>query len=260
MLAEALTTEMAKNPKLKKLFIIGQNYPLGQAISKATREMMKRKRPDVEIVGDDLHPIGQVKDFAPYIAKIKASGADAVTTANWGVDLTLLIKAANDAGLQVPFYTYYAHSLGVPTALGPAAAGRVQNISVFSPNSESSTAKEMEEGMKAKYHSDFIISGTYTLITALAAGIKKAGSTDPVNVAYALEGVRFKDVNGESEMRKVDHQLLSNTFVSGWAKVDGKDVKYDQENTGYGWKLEHKIDAYVSALPTSCQMERPALR
>ena len=46
--------------------------------------MLARKRPDIQIVGDDLHALGKVKDFAPYVAKIKASGADAVITGNWG--------------------------------------------------------------------------------------------------------------------------------------------------------------------------------
>ena len=42
-----------------------------------------------------------MKDFAPYVAKIKASGADTVITGNWGNDLSLLVKAAKDAGLKV---------------------------------------------------------------------------------------------------------------------------------------------------------------
>ena len=77
-------------------------------MTRAAKEYLKRKRPDIEIVGDDLHPIAQVKDFSPYVAKIKASGADTVITGNWGSDLSLLIKAAKDAGLTANFYTYYA--------------------------------------------------------------------------------------------------------------------------------------------------------
>lgn len=106
MKMEALTSYMKDQPDLKKVYIIGQNYSHGQQVSKFFKENIKRKRPDVEIVGDDLHPIGQVKDFAPYIAKIKASGADAIVTGNWGPDLTLLVKAAKDAGLHAKFYTY----------------------------------------------------------------------------------------------------------------------------------------------------------
>ena len=56
--------------------------------------MLAAKRPDIEIVGDELHPLFKVSDFSPYIAKIKASGADTVITGNWGPDFALLLKAA----------------------------------------------------------------------------------------------------------------------------------------------------------------------
>ena len=100
MKMEALTSFMKDQPDIKKVYIIGQNYSHGQQVSRYFKEDIKRKRPDIQIVGDDLHPIGQVKDFAPYVAKIKASGADSVVTGNWGQDLTLLVKAAHDAGLN----------------------------------------------------------------------------------------------------------------------------------------------------------------
>ena len=60
--------------EVKKVYLINQNYAHGQQVAKFFKEGIARKRPDVQIVGDDLHPLGQVKDFAPYIAKIKAVG------------------------------------------------------------------------------------------------------------------------------------------------------------------------------------------
>ena len=82
--------------------------------------MLGAKRPDIEIVGDEVHPLLKVTDFSPYIAKIKASGADSVITGNWGQDFALLLKAAADAGLQVDWYTYYAGGTGGPTAIKQA--------------------------------------------------------------------------------------------------------------------------------------------
>ena len=38
----------------------------------------------MKVVGDELIPLGKVKDFSPYITKIKASGAQALLTGNWG--------------------------------------------------------------------------------------------------------------------------------------------------------------------------------
>ncbi len=258
MTTEALTTEMAKNSGIRKLYLIGQNYPFGQAVSRSTREYLKRKRPEIEIVGDDLHPIGQVKDFSPYIAKIKASGADTVATGNWGPDLTLLLKAANDADLKVNFYTYFANTFGVPLAIDPASAGRLKNIAAFSPNNAGFAGRDFVEGFKSRYKEDFILLPTYNTIVMFAEGLKRAKSTDPVKVAYAMEGLKMKTLSGEMEMRAADHQIQAPLFITTWAKVDGKTVRYDQNDTGYGWKVEQRIEPYVASQPTSCQMTRPA--
>jgi branched-chain amino acid transport system substrate-binding protein len=116
MKMEALTTFIKGKTDVHSVYLINQNYAHGQQVSKFAKAMLARKRPDIQIVGDDLHPLAQVRDFAPYVAKIKASGADTVITGNWGSDLSLLVKAAAEAGLNVKFYTYYANFGGTPTA------------------------------------------------------------------------------------------------------------------------------------------------
>lgn len=257
MKLEALTSYMAARTEIKKVYIIGQNYTLGHQVSRATKDYLKRKRADIQIVGDDLHPIGQVKDFAPYIAKIKASGADAVVSANWGPDLSLLIKAAKDAELPAHFYTFYANSVGVPVAMGSAGIDRVRYIGNWNVNNEGFVGKDIIEGYKAGYKDDFYAVMTYTLLAALAQAYKQTQSSDATKLALALEGMSFKSLNGEVQMRKTDHQLQQNMFIASWAKLDGKGIRYDQENTGLGWKTEKKIDAYVAAQPSSCQMKRP---
>ncbi|OWW22028.1 branched-chain amino acid ABC transporter substrate-binding protein [Noviherbaspirillum denitrificans] len=258
MKMEALTSYMAKDQELKKVYIIGQNYAHGHQVTRAAKEYLKRKRPDVQIVGDDLHPIATVKDFAPYVAKIKASGADAVITGNWGADLALLVKAAKDAGLTAKFYTYYAGTSGVPTAMGGATAGLVKQVAYWIPNNETFSGKEIVEAFKKKYNDDFYVQDIYTVVQMVTKAAKDTNSVDPVKVAFALEGMKTKAINGEVEMRAVDHQLQQPLYISTWAKVDGKKVKYDQENTGYGWLMDQKVESYVATQPTSCQMKRPA--
>ncbi|HYD59138.1 MAG TPA: branched-chain amino acid ABC transporter substrate-binding protein [Noviherbaspirillum sp.] len=257
MKMEALTSYMAKLPNVKKVYLVNQNYAFGHQFARAAKEYLKRKRPDVEIVGDDLHPIMQVKDFSPYVAKIKASGADTVLTGNWGPDLSLLIKAARDANLTTDFYTYYAVSSGVPTAMGPGAAGRVKYVGYWNVNNENFSGKDIVEGYKKKFNDDYYTMSTYSIVTMLSKAIKEARSIDPVKVAFALEGMKAKSLNGDVEMRKTDHQLQQPLYIATWAKVNGKDVRYDQENTGYGWKTEQKLDTYLASQPTSCQMKRP---
>ena len=259
MKMEALTSYMAGDKNIKSVYIIGQNYAFGQAVSRAAKEYLKRKRPDIKIAGDDLHPIAQVKDFSPYIAKIKASGADTVITGNWGADLALLIRAAKDADLKANFYTYYGGTTGVPTAMGAAGAEHVKVVSNWLINGEPAMGKSIVEGYKKKYNDDFYTAQTHSSIGVLSQAIKAAKSTDPVKVAFAMEGARFNSLNGEVTMNKVDHQLQQPLYIGTWTKVNGKDVKYDQENTGYGWKMEKKIDAYMAGQPTSCQMKRPGV-
>ncbi|MFZ6649691.1 branched-chain amino acid ABC transporter substrate-binding protein [Undibacterium sp. TJN25] len=258
MKMEALTTYMAQDKTIKKVYIIGQNYSFGHQVTRAAKEYLARKRPDVQIVGDDLHPIGQVKDFSPYIAKIKAAGADTVITGNWGADLALLIKAAKDADLKANFYTYYGATTGVPTAMGAAGQDRVKYVGYWNANNETFAGKDIVEGFKAKYKDDYYSMATYTIIAAMAQAVKQAKSIEPKDVAFALEGAKIKSLNGEDVMRKSDHQLQQPLYIATWVKTNGKDVKFDQENTGLGWKTNQKIDAFIATQPTSCQMKRPS--
>ncbi len=258
MKMEALTAFLAKDASVKKVYIIGQNYAHGHQVTRAAKDYLKRKRPDVEIVGDDLHPIGSVKDFSPYVAKIAASGADVVITGNWGSDLALLVKAARETSLKAKFYTFYGYTTGVPTVMGAAAADYVRYAGTWNVNNETYSGKDLVEGFKKKFNDDFYAVTTYSALQLLGIGIRQAKSTDPVKVAFAMEGQKFKTLNGEVEMRKTDHQLQQPIYITTWVKTNGKDVKFDQENTGYGWRTEQKIEPYVAAQPTSCNMKRPS--
>ena len=255
MKMEALTTFMKDQPDVKKVYLINQNYSHGHQVSKFAKEIMPRKRPDIQFVGDDLHPLAQVKDFAPYVAKIKASGADSVITGNWGSDLTLLIKAANDAGLNVKFYTYYASVSGAPSAIGAAGAGRVYMVAYGHSNMPGAFGK-LSDDFKAKFNDDLYTQDVYNELLAVSEAMAKAKSTDPVKVAAAMEGLKFKGFNGEVEIRKADHQLQQGLFISIWQKTDAKN-KYSVENTGYTFAPVKAYDAYVASTPTSCQMKRP---
>ena len=256
MKMEALTTYLKDQADLKKVYILGQNYSHGQQVSKYAKEMLKNKRPDVQIVGDDLHPLAQVRDFAPYIAKIKQSGADAVITGNWGSDLSLLIKAANDAGLNnVKFYTYYAYGSGSPTAMGAAAEGRVFAVA-YGHYNMGGEIQRLQAEFKKKMNDDLTQMSIYNTFMLLDTAFAKTKSTDPVKVAAALEGMKIKSFNGEIEMRKTDHQLQQGLYITRWEKAGGK-FPYDAENTGYTMAPVKYYEPYVASTPTSCQMKRP---
>jgi len=258
MKMEALTTYMKDRKEIRNVYLINQNYSHGQQVARAAREMLERKRPDVKIVGEDLHPLGQVRDFSPYIAKMRAAGADTVITGNWGADLALLIRAARDAGLTANFYTYYAGVIGTPTAMAAAGAERVRMVAYWHPNIDKYPGEDLYLGFKKRFGEEFYTLASYTAITMLAEAIRRnRGNADPLRVAHTMSGMRMTSLMGEIEMRATDHQLQQPLFVATWTKVGGP-VRHDIEKTGHSWRTEMAVPTYVGVQPTSCQMQRPA--
>ncbi len=255
MKMEALSSFMVDQKDVKKVYLLNQNYSHGHQVVKFAKETLARKRPDIQIVGEDLHPLAQTRDFAPYIAKIKASGADTVITGNWGSDLSLLVKAAQEGGYTGKFFTYYAAATGTPTALGSNGAGRVYQVAVGHSNIPGPMAKMMAD-FKAKYKDDLSSVQFVHIFETLGAAMAKAKSTDPVKVAAAMAGIKVKSFNGEIEMRKSDHQLQQPLYMSVWQKTDAKN-SYSLENTGMTLASLKEYPNYVSSTPTSCQMKRP---
>ena len=256
MKMEAMSSYIRDQKDIKKVYILGQNYSHGVQVAKYTKEDLKRKRPDIEIVGEDLHPLAQVRDFAPYIAKIKASGADTVVTGNWGSDLSLLIKAANEGGYTGKFFTYYAGATGTPTAMATTGPGRVFQIASNHYNMGGQMDAWANE-YKQKYSDDFNTGSLIRIYEALGQAMAQAKSTDPVKVATVLGGMKFKSAfGGELEMRKSDHQLQLPLYMSVWQKASAK-YPYSPENTGMTLAPVAEYPNYVSSTPTSCQMKMP---
>ena len=254
MKMEALTSYMLDQADVKNVYLINQNYAHGQQVSRYFKDTIARKRPDVKIVGDDLHPLGQVKDFAPFVAKMKAAGADSVVTGNWGPDLSLLIKAAKDAGLTANFYTYYAVTSGVPTAMAAGVGGKVRVVGIG--HNSLPGVKVWQDEYQKRFGDDWYTYQTFNAFAMLSAGMAQAKSTNAVKVAQAMGGLKFTGFAGEVEMRKTDHQLQQNVYISEWRKTDAKNP-YNVEKTGFNFQEVRAIPAYVASTPTSCQMKRP---
>ena len=258
MKLEALTTYMVGRKDIKKVYLLNQDYTHGRQVSKAAKEYLARKRPDVEIAGDDFIPIAQTRDFAPYVAKIAASKADTVITSNWGSDLTLLFKASRDYGLNINYFTLNANNPGTPAQLASWGEGKVGVVWNWIHNAPSPELEKVYVEYKKKYNEDFIFAAHWNTMNMLHEAMRKANSIDAKKVAFALEGMAYKSPMGEVRMRKSDHQLEAPLYLGIWAKQGSKGVKYDAENTGYGFRSEVVWDSYVSAQPTSCQMKRPS--
>ncbi|KYZ87495.1 branched-chain amino acid ABC transporter substrate-binding protein [Alloalcanivorax xenomutans] len=256
MKMKALTDWIAKRDDIKKIYLINQDYSFGHALAEAARTMLKEKRPDIEIVGTDFHPLSKVKDFTPYVSKIKASGADAIITGNWGQDITLLVKAAAEFGLNVPFLTYYGGSPGVVSQLGEQGVDRIYEIYGYYGDTDDDAIGERQKQMYEDKKWDYFLF--YPRITVMLEMLQKAadkaGSNDPVDVARALEGLSLETSYGTVTMRGEDHQLQTPLFVS----VLKDDMPYGAEGTDFNFAKLDRIEPEAVTMPaTGCRMRRP---
>lgn len=260
MRVAALMDVVKDDAALKRVYLIGQDYSFGQSVLREARRQLGAQRPDVEIVGDELHPMGKVKDFAPYATKIIASGAQAVVTGNWGNDLTLLVKAAREAGFNGTFYTFYGNALGAPAAIGDAGIGRVVAVADWLPNVQTAQSAEFYRAFRARFPKpaeDYVHMRLALMIEALAQAIERAGSVDTVPVARALEQADVSLHGQRGRMRAADHQFQQQLVVGVMDKQGRPGVQFDVEGSGYGFRVVKTIPAERAELPTSCKMKRP---
>lgn len=256
MKAEVMVRALPK--ETTKVYLINQDYLFGQSVQREVKNFLGKLRPDVQVVGDELIPLGKIKDFSPYVTKIKAAGAQALMTGNWGPDMNLLIKAGVDAGADLRYYTFYAHLAGGPTAIGAGGENRVLSVMPFSenvaPEIGNAEAEAFTKGFREKHKFEFTAAGFRTIFEYVQAAVIKAGAVDPTKIATAMEGMSMKDFLGyETTMRKADHQLIGEYFVGTFKKG----VKYDAEGTGLGWATSTTILAKDIDQPNSCKMKRP---
>lgn len=256
----ALMQVLKQDAKLKSVYLIGQDYSFGQAVLREAKQQLASLRPDIQVSGEELHPMGRVKDFLPYASKIKASGAQAVITGNWGNDLTLLVKAAKEVGFEGKFYTFYGNALGAPAAMGDAGVGKVLAVAEWMPNVPGADSVKFYQAFKQRFDKpseDYVHLRMQMMIEALVQSIEKAGMSKPLSVAIQLEKAEVSMGGQRGTMRAQDHQFQQPLVVGLMAKQGGTDVPFDVEGSGFGFKVIKQFKAQEVALPSSCRMNRP---
>ncbi len=253
MKMRALSAYLLSRTDLHKVYVFNQDYSFGQSVERGAVQMLKGKRPDLDIVGTERVPLGKVKDFAPYIQKMQAAGADAVVTGNWGADLTLLVKAANDAGFKGTFFTYYLGSTEIISAVGQAGKGDAQ-ISEWHANVDAPAIETMAAAFEAKYHQAFYYWRVENMIEMVAAAMKQANSSDPVAVGKVLAGMKQMTPLGEDTMRADNHQLLQPMFIS----VLEPGMKHQFPEVNMGFKTIGRIEPEQTRMDTTCSLANPS--
>ena len=259
MRVTALMDVVKDDASLKRVYLIGQDYSFGQAVLRESKRQLGALRPDVQLVGEELHPMGRVKDFAPYATKIIASGAQAVVTGNWGNDLTLLVKAAREAGFNGSFYTFYGNALGAPAAIGDAGIGRVIAVADWLPNVQTAQSEAFYQSFRARFPKaadDYVHMRMQLLVESLAQSIERAGGTDAVAVARAMERADVTLAGQRGRMRATDHQFQQQLVVGVMDRQGVPGVKFDVEGSGYGFRVIKTVAAERAEMPTICRMQR----
>jgi branched-chain amino acid transport system substrate-binding protein len=257
MKLDVLTDFIALNEDIKSVYIIGQDYSFGQVVSDTSIAMLKEKRPDITIAGNEFHPIGQVKDFTPYVTKIVSSGADAVITGNFGADMVSLARSIIDSGLDIPIYTFYAAYDGITATLGADGKNKIRLVHNEASNPYPTEArKQYTRAFKqANPNNDLTQARIHNALMMVVQAMEIAQSTDPYDVAIALEDMRFETINGdEIWMRGTDHQIFQDIYVS--VHTD-EGIEFDADNSGFGLLSEYSVAAADTVRETSCQMRRP---
>ena len=257
----ALMEVIRDDRSVKSVYLIGQDYSFGQAVLREARRQLGAQRPDMQIVGDELHPVGRVKDFLPYAAKIRSSGAQAVITGNWGNDLTLLVKAAREVGFEGKFYTFYGNALGAPAAIGDAGIGRVVAVADWLPNVPGAPSEAFYRSFRARFpkpEDDYVHMRMQLLVEALVQAMEKSGSaTNMVAVAGQLEQAAVSLSGQAGRMRAADHQFQQPLVVGLMDRQGAPGVKFDVEGSGYGFRVIRQISPAQAELPSTCRMVRP---
>lgn len=260
MKIKAMMQHLAADNSVKRVYLFNPNYAYGQDSARAARQFLSQLRPDIEIVGDDYHATGQVKDFAPYISKIMQSNADALVTVSFGNDLALMVKAANDSGMnKTRILTLAGNSPGMARSFGGQAQDKVLLAGVSNMNNNHYGATDLAQQYKARMQEDFFFGAAESAIRLLSAGMRTANSTDPVAVAASMSGLTIDTIAGPVTLRAQDHQLQVPIYIDVWNPQDGQQVTVDQEGSGYGWKNLAVITAEQASLPSSCEMKRPSV-
>jgi len=217
----------SQRKKEKKFYILCQDYLFGHSMAAGFKEGLKQYYPEAEIVGEDYHKLF-LTDFAPYLTKIKASGAEAIYTGDWIPDAANLLKQARQMGIMLPIANTFLDEPNMLHEVGVEGTRGLVNISQYGTENPSfktpaqiKAYKQWNNLWKNKWTAPFNTRlyehgsgniGSYTQQTYwLLSVIERAASTDPEKIIKTWENDAFRMANGKVlTMRATDHKAIQN--------------------------------------------------
>jgi branched-chain amino acid transport system substrate-binding protein len=229
MQAAILADAAAKLPA-KRWASIAPNYEYGQSAVAVFKQILAKKRPDIQWVAEQWPPQGKI-DAGPVAQAIEAAKPDAILNVEFGPDLVKLVREGNTRGLFKD-RTVVSFLTGEPEYLDPLKDEAPTGWIVTGyPWYDIHTAAHdaFLKDYQAKYNDHPRLGSVvgYTLIEAAADILRKAKSTDTDALIKAAEGLTFDTPVGPASFRTLDHQSTMGAFVGTTAVKDGAGVMTD---------------------------------
>jgi branched-chain amino acid transport system substrate-binding protein len=229
----AMLVPEAVKLKKKRWAVVYPNYEYGQSSVATFKKLMKEQQPDVEFVGEQAPALGKIDAGAVTQALVDAK-PDGIFNALFAADLAKFVREGSTRGL---FKDRAVVSLlsGEPEYLDPlkdeAPAGWIVTgypwQTINTPEH-----KTFLDTYQKKYGTHPRLGSVvgYSAVMSMAAGIKKANSTDSEKLADAFKGLEVDTPMGRITYRGQDHQSTMGAYVGTLAVKDGKGV---MENAVY---------------------------
>lgn len=209
--------------KYTKFYLLNQDYNFGRAAADGFKKKFNKiKSASQSIVGDEYHPLQKVQDFAPYITKIMASGAEVLMTGDWGQDLRLLLQQGAGLGWKVKVGNYFLDDGDVMKNVNKAAVGQV-TADAYLSTLDTPDNKAFIKAWRARYP-DAPIGYRFPVLTIarcvnavmwVGDVIKRANGLETDKLIKTWEGSKFKTIwGGDVEMRPCDHQMLTQGYIA----------------------------------------------
>jgi len=220
--------QLRKNEK--KFYILCQDYSYGRGLAEGFKKGLKEYYPEAELVGEDYHKLF-LTDYAPYLTKIKASGAQVIFTGDWVPDAANLLKQARQLGIRLPFANLYMDEPNMLNEIGVEGTKGLVNITqygsknpTFKTEAEKHFARMWHKLWETKWKAPYnTILYQYPMgnngsfveqIGWLFSVMERAKSTDPEKIIPIWEGDTYKFMNGKIvKMRACDHKIIQDFHV-----------------------------------------------
>ncbi len=229
--------------KEKKFYILCQDYLAGHSLADGFKAGLKEYYPDAQIVGEDYHKLF-LTDFAHYLTKINASGADVIFTGDWPPDLAYLVKQARQMAITLPFASLYMEEPNFLSEVGVEGTKGLVTISNYGAKEEFFKTpeqikfftiwKNQWKKWKPPYNSSRYEQGIMQIgalrdsIYWLLSVIERAGSTDPEKIIKVWEGDSYQYVTGKVvRMRTCDHKAIQELHIGVFVPPEEQKQSYN---------------------------------